>query len=97
MAPEGGAGGGDRDRLVAEREVGGHQVRVARTERDLKKLFPRSSWNKLHLQIIFFGREHCPALYHDLGTCPICSWAATRKRIAEEERSNRARRTRRKR
>ncbi len=73
----------------------GHSV--ARTERDLKKLFPRSSWNKLHLQIIFFGREHCPALYHDLSACPICSWAATRKRTAEEERSNRERRTRRKR
>ena len=49
-------------------------------------LFPREAWNRLHLQIIYFGREHCPALRHDLSTCPICSWAATRKRIAEESR-----------
>ncbi len=49
-------------------------------------LFPREVWNKLHLQIIFFGREHCPALHHDLTVCPICSWAASKKRIAEEAR-----------
>ena len=61
---------------------------VAKTEADLKNLFPRESWNKLHLQIIYFGREHCPALYHDLDACPICSWAATKKR-KEEELSNR--------
>ncbi|MEM7609089.1 MAG: endonuclease III [Myxococcota bacterium] len=57
---------------------------VKTTERDLKKIFPEAIWNKLHLQIIFFGREHCPARGHDLSTCPICSWAATKKRIAEE-------------
>jgi endonuclease-3 len=49
--------------------------RVERTEADLKALFPRASWNRLHLQIIFFGREHCPALRHDPAGCPICSWA----------------------
>lgn len=49
---------------------------VERTEADLKALFPESSWNKLHLQIIYFGREHCPARGHDLAACPICSWAA---------------------
>ncbi len=53
-------------------------------EHDLKKVFPREIWSKLHLQIIYFGREHCPALYHDLSKCPICSWAATKKRMAEE-------------
>ena len=53
---------------------------VEQTERDLKTLFPKEAWNKLHLQIIFFGREYCPARYHDLATCPICSWAATAKR-----------------
>lgn len=52
---------------------------VEKTERDLKATFPREAWNRLHLQIIFFGREHCPARYHDLETCPICSWAATRR------------------
>jgi endonuclease III len=57
---------------------------VVHTERDLKRVFPRRHWNKLHLQIIYFGREHCPARYHDLDGCPICSWAATRKRKAEE-------------
>ena len=59
---------------------------VVKTERDLKALFPRESWNKLHLQIIFFGREYCPARGHDLTLCPICSWTATKKRIAEEQR-----------
>ena len=57
---------------------------VEKTERDLKAVFPESSWAKLHLQIIYFGREHCPALFHDLSECPICSWAATKKRVAEE-------------
>lgn len=45
---------------------------VEQTERDAKRLFPESSWNKLHLQIIFFGREHCPARGHDPAACPIC-------------------------
>jgi endonuclease III len=57
---------------------------VVHTERDLKKVFPESSWSKLHLQIIYFGREYCPALGHDLSTCTICGWAATKKRIAAE-------------
>lgn len=57
---------------------------VDRTERDLKRVFPRDCWNKLHLQIIFFGRQYCPARGHDLAACPICSFAATKKRIAEE-------------
>lgn len=63
---------------------------VERTERDLKMVFARERWNDLHLKIIYFGREHCPALYHDLSTCPICSWAASKKRIAEEARANAA-------
>lgn len=46
------------------------------TERDLKALFPAPAWNKLHLQIIYFGRVHCPALRHDPTRCPICQWAA---------------------
>jgi len=45
---------------------------VVQTERDLKRTFPEKSWNKLHLQIIYFGREHCPARSHDMGACPIC-------------------------
>jgi endonuclease-3 len=52
---------------------------VERTERDLKSLFPEEHWIRLHLQIILFGREHCPALRHDPSGCAICSWAAPRK------------------
>ncbi|MGZ7078235.1 MAG: endonuclease III [Thermoanaerobaculia bacterium] len=51
---------------------------VERTERDLKKVFPRDEWGRRHLQIIYFGREYCPARNHDKAACPICSWAATR-------------------
>jgi endonuclease-3 len=58
--------------------------KVERTEADLKKVFPRDTWNRRHLQIIFFGREHCPARGHDLSTCPICGWAASKKRMTEE-------------
>ena len=57
---------------------------VEMTEHDLKKIWPRDTWNRRHLQIIFFGREHCPARNHDLITCKICSWTATKKRILEE-------------
>ncbi len=46
---------------------------VERTEQDLKRLFPREKWNALHLQIIYFGREYCPARGHDPHECPICS------------------------
>lgn len=45
---------------------------VEQTERDLKKLFPRESWNRLHLQIIFYGREYCTARGCDGTCCPIC-------------------------
>ena len=45
---------------------------VAQTERDLKRLFPESRWNDLHLQIIFYGREHCTAHGCDGRVCPIC-------------------------
>ncbi len=57
---------------------------VERTERDLKRVFARGSWNKLHLQIIYFGRQHCPARGHDLSQCPICSWAASKASQARE-------------
>ena len=46
---------------------------VVQTERDLKALFPREQWNDLHLQIIYFGREYCPARGHEPRACPICS------------------------
>lgn len=46
---------------------------VVKTEADLKKLFPKNTWNKLHLQIIYFGRAYCPARGHKTEACPICS------------------------
>lgn len=48
---------------------------VEQTERDLKAIFPENTWNKLHLQIIYFGRQYCPARGHQQEKCPICSWA----------------------
>ncbi|MEE4279623.1 MAG: endonuclease III [Halieaceae bacterium] len=45
---------------------------VAQTEKDLKRLFPREAWNRLHLQIIFYGREHCSARGCDGRVCEIC-------------------------
>ena len=58
---------------------------VERTERDLKAVFPRETWNDRHIQIIYFGREYCPAQRHDFASCPICSFAATKKRAASEK------------
>jgi endonuclease III len=46
---------------------------VEQTEKDLKRLTPDSIWNKLHLQIIYFGRAYCPARGHQIEKCPICS------------------------
>ena len=66
---------------------------VDQTEKDLKAVFPKNAWNALHLQIIFFGREYCPARYHELSQCPICSWAATKKRIKDEARMNKPKRS----
>jgi len=45
---------------------------VEQSEKDLKRLYPEELWNKLHLQIIFFGRSHCPARGHNPYECPIC-------------------------
>jgi endonuclease-3 len=45
---------------------------VVQTESDLKRLFPQDTWNKLHLQIIYYGREYCTARGCDAHTCPIC-------------------------
>lgn len=49
---------------------------VKETERDLKQLFAKEVWNKRHLQIIFYGREYCPARGHTVEDCPICTWVA---------------------
>ena len=57
---------------------------VEKTELDLKKTWPENQWNRRHLQIVFFGREYCPARNHNLKNCLICSWAASQKRITQE-------------
>jgi endonuclease III len=49
-------------------------------------VFPTDTWNARHMQIIYFGREHCPALRHDSAVCPICSFAASKAAIARERR-----------
>lgn len=46
---------------------------VVQTERDLKRIFPKAKWGKLHQQMIFFGREYCPAIGHHAEICPVCS------------------------
>ena len=53
---------------------------VTRTETDLKRLFPRQAWNKLHLQIIFYGREYCTARGCDGTVCPLCRELFPRRR-----------------
>ncbi|MFM7313039.1 MAG: endonuclease III [Cyanobium sp.] len=53
---------------------------VTRTETDLKRLFPREAWNRLHLQIIFYGREHCSARGCDGTVCPLCRELFPRRR-----------------
>ena len=63
---------------------------VEKTERDLKKVFPEETWGTVHLQIIYFGREHCPARSHDFEACPICSWAMPKRRREMERRAERA-------
>jgi len=55
---------------------------VVQTERDLKRLFPRDSWNALHLQIIYYGREHCSARGCDGTVCDICRTCFPRRKAA---------------
>ena len=54
---------------------------VVETERYLKRLFPREKWNKLHLQMIFYGREHCTARGCDGFTCEICSTVNSKGKV----------------
>lgn len=60
---------------------------VVKTEHDLKALFPRETWNKLHLQIIFFGRAYCPARGHHPLNCPICSRYGRKSLLREASRN----------
>ena len=60
---------------------------VVQTEKDLKRLYPENSWNKLHLQIIFFGREYCKAQAHRAENCPICSIYGRKSLFKKDSRS----------
>lgn len=60
---------------------------VEQTEKDCKRLFPEKKWEKLHLQIIYFGREYCPARGHDPNKCPICS-VVGRKSLFQKNKAN---------
>jgi endonuclease-3 len=64
---------------------------VVRTERDAKKLFPRELWNKLHLQIIWYGREYCPARGWDLEKDPITRKIGRKKVLREYYRKKKTR------
>jgi endonuclease-3 len=57
---------------------------VEQTEKDLKRLFPEHTWNTLHLQIIYFGREYCPAKKHDPRVCPICKVVGRKELFGEK-------------
>jgi endonuclease-3 len=61
---------------------------VERTEADLKAAWPASTWDRRHLQIIYFGREHCPARAHAWASCPICGWAGVKSRLLAERRAS---------
>jgi endonuclease-3 len=58
---------------LAERWQLSNGKNVTQTEKDLKKLFKKETWNKIHLQIIFYGRAYCPARGHQIETCIICN------------------------
>jgi endonuclease III len=62
---------------------------VEKVEKDLKAAFPEQTWAARHLQIIWFGRDHCPAQRHDFARCPICSFAATKKAALDEAKARR--------
>ncbi len=74
------------------RLAGRWQLSRARTveevEHDLKRLFPEQRWHLLHLQMIYFGRAHCPARRHDPAACPVCSWAMSASRARAERTQN---------
>ncbi|MDB5051002.1 MAG: putative EndoIII-related endonuclease [Fibrobacteres bacterium] len=64
---------------LAERWGLSNGKNVEQTEKDLKALFPKEKWPKLHLQMIYYGREYCPARNHDLTRCELCHRFGTRE------------------
>ena len=75
---------GSPERAIKIAKIAGEMVSLSQVEEYPKNIWPENEWNKRHLQFIFFGREYCPARTHNLSSCPICSWAATKKRIQKE-------------
>lgn len=61
---------------------------VEQTERDLKRLYPEEKWNTLHLQIIFFGRQYCPARGHNPYECPICKDFGRKSLFVDYDKAN---------
>lgn len=61
---------------------------VVQTEKDLKRLFPKESWNALHLQIIYYGREHCSARACDGRVCEICRAVYPERKHAKKTRKS---------
>jgi endonuclease-3 len=61
------------DRLAKRWHLVSEKANVAAVEKSFKELFPPANWGKLHLQLIYFGREWCPAKNHLPSQCPICS------------------------
>jgi endonuclease-3 len=61
---------------------------VEQTERDLKRLYPEEKWNTLHLQIIFFGRQYCPARGHNPYGCPICKDFGRKSLFVDYDKAN---------
>lgn len=57
---------------------------MTQTEKDLKRLFPRDKWNKLHIQIIFYGREYCTARGCDGTLCEICTTCYPNRKKAKK-------------
>ena len=76
-------------RLAARWGLSSGRSVVADGARPEAALSRRRRWGRVHLQLIYFGREHCPARGHDPAACPICSWAAPKRRIAAEKRRRR--------
>jgi endonuclease III len=69
---------------LAERWGLSNGKNVEQTEKDLKRIFPKSSWTKLHLQMIYYGREHCPARGHRLELCELCQTVGKKLKTPEK-------------
>ncbi|HAO98935.1 MAG TPA: endonuclease III [Fibrobacteres bacterium] len=69
---------------LAERWGLSNGKNVEQTEKDLKALFPSEEWGRRHLQLIYYGREYCPARGHDPQKCPVCSKYRVKSKMVEK-------------